>query len=147
MGQPIAWCDAFTDSGQAPVAQPEAVHPIGFRHPREIATARAVMAGQLSITIRELWNEPVWWQLAGVARTQDIVSVYEAMAAMPSSMSAQMLIKPPGSSTWRGKNYHGLVITSIPDGEEVTIGAMTFPRTIVAWYTHATPVNVPAGAA
>jgi hypothetical protein len=148
MGQPIIWCDAFADTGQTLVgAGFEAVHPIGDRHPREIAVARAVSAGTLSITVRELWNEPVWWQLAGMSGTLDLISVYEAMASMPSAMTAQMLIKPPGQSTWRGKNYHGLVITSIPDDETVTLGALTFPRVITAMYTHTTPVNVPAGAA
>lgn len=150
MGQPIAWCDQFQDSGQTLVGNNggfDVIQPIGDRHPREIAVARAVGAGTLTIRIRELWNEPVWWHLTGLAGTTDIIAVYEAMAAMPAAMSAQMLIKPPGQTAWRGKNYHGLVITSIPDDEDVTIGALTFPRLITAMYTHATPVNVPAGTA
>jgi hypothetical protein len=142
MGQPIAFLDEFTDSGQDPVAQPEPVHPIGDKFPREIATARALQAGTLTLTIRELWNEPVWWQLAGVARTYDIVDVYQALAAMPSGVSAQMIIKPPGGGSWRGNTYHNLVITQIADNETVRIGSMTFPRAITAMYTNKTPLTL-----
>lgn len=142
-GQPLGWLDGFDDSGVGPVADPQVVQPIGWRRPREIATARAVGAGTLAMTLRELWNEPVWWQLTGLAGTWDIVDVYEALAAMP-PLTAQMLIKPPGGRLWRGKNYHGLIIVSIADNETVRIGSLTFPRIITAMYTHTTPVSVAA---
>lgn len=145
-GQPIAFLDGFADSGQRPVAGAEPVHPIGAKFPVEIATARALMAGTLTITIRELWNEPVWYQLVGLSGTPDIVSVYEALAAAPSEVTCQMLIKPPGSSTWRGKTYHNCVITDIADDEQVVIGTMTIARNITLMYTHTTPISQPAAA-
>ncbi len=144
-GQPIAFLDGFNDSGQDPVSPAVPVQPLYARHPVEIATARAVGAGTLRLTIRELWNEPVWWQLAGVSRTYDIIDVYQALAASPSEVTCQMLIRPPGGNLYRGKTYHGCVITQIADNEEVSLGALTFPRGIVVMYTHTTPVAVPAG--
>lgn len=145
MGQPIAFLDGFSDTGQEPVAPAAAVHPLNSKHPVEIATARAVGAGTLSLTIRELWNEPVWWQLAGMSKTYDIIDVYQAIAANPAEVTCQMLIKPPGGSTWRGKTYHGCVITQIADDETVALNALTFPRIITVMYTHTTPVSVSAG--
>lgn len=145
-GKPIAFLDGFTDSGQAPVAQATPVHPLNARHPVEIATARAVGAGTLDLTIRELWNAPVWWQLSGVNQTYDIVDVYQALAAQPSEVTCQMLIQPPGSSTWRGKTYHNCVIVTIADNEVVTLDALTFPRRITVMYTHTTPISVAASA-
>lgn len=146
-GQPIAFLDQFADSGQRPIAGAEPVHPIGSRFPVEIATARALAAGTLTITIRELWNEPVWYQLVGLSGTPDIISVYEALAASPSEVTCQMLIKPPGSPTWRGKTYHNCVIIDIADDENVSIRDMTIPRNISLMYTHTTTITQPAAAA
>jgi len=144
-GQPIAFLDKFSDSGQPPVAPPDIVHPLGDRYPREIATARALGPGTLMMTIRELWNEPVWFQLVGLAGSQDIVDIYQAIAAEPSEITCQMIIKPPGSPTWRGKTYHNVVIYDIPTDETVSLGAMTMARNISALYTHVTPISQPAG--
>jgi hypothetical protein len=140
-GKAIMWLDAFSDSGQRPVgAGMEVVHPIGDLYPREIVTARALNAGSITFTIRELWNEPVWWQLTGLEGSATIVDVWNSIAAEPGDITAQMLIKPPGSNTYRGKTYHNLVITDVSDDENVSIGALTVPRTITAAYTHATPI-------
>lgn len=144
-GQAVAWLDAFTDSGQRPVGQgPEAIQSIGDSHPVEIAKPEAIGYGSLVMTMRELWNEPIWWQLAGLQGTNNILDVWHAMDAMPGEITAQMVIKPPGSPTWRGKIYHNVTIVDIDDGETVTIGAMTVPRTITTWYTHTEPLVAPA---
>ena len=120
-GRPIAFLDAFTDSGQTPVAPAEPVHPLAAPHPAEIATARALDAGTLGLTIRELWNEPVWFQLAGLVQAYDLLAVYRALAAEPSDVTCQMLIKPPGMNVWRGKTYHGCLITQIADDESGSV--------------------------
>lgn len=142
-GVPIAFLDSFTDTGQRPFSNTgagfEAVTPLGDRHPREIATTRVLTEGTLQLTIRELWNEPVWHQLVGLAGTYSIVDVYERLAADPNSVTCQMIIKPPGGRPWRGKVYHGCVVTDIDDRETVAIGALTFPRVISVVYTHTTP--------
>lgn len=143
-GRPIAFLDRFTDSGQRPIAPPEAVTPLDAKRPVEIATARVLGPGTITATIRETWNEPVWFQLAGLAGTETIVDVYERIAAAPGEVTCQMLIKPPGAPTWRGKVYHGCVVSDIDDGETVEIGALTIARNITIMYTHTTPVRTPA---
>lgn len=142
-GVPIAFLDSFTDSGQRPYSATgagwESVTPLGEKHPIEIVTTRVLSEGTLSLTIRELWNEPVWFQLAGLSGTWNIVDVYERLAADPTEVTCQMIIKPPGASAWRGKVYHGCVVTDIADGETVSIGALSFPRVLTVVYTHTTP--------
>lgn len=139
-GRPIAFLDSFTDSGQTAVGGQggyEAITPLGSRHPVEIATSRVLNAGTLTATIKELWNQPVWYQLSGLAGRRTIVDVWEALARDPSSVTCQMLIKPP-SGRARGKTYHGCVVTAIDDGETVTVGALSINRNITIAYTHST---------
>jgi hypothetical protein len=143
-GNPIAFLDGFQDSGQGPIVNPEPITPLNARYPVEIATARVLDMGTLTVTIRELWNAPVWYQLVGLNGLNDIVQVYEALAAEPSDVTAQMIIKPPGAPTWRGKTYHGCIITGIDDTETVTIGALSMPRRLQVAYTHTTPLVQPA---
>lgn len=149
-GKPIAFLEGFRDSGQQPFGQggnlaggaAEAIHPLGSRTPVEIASSRVLSAGTITATIKELWNEPVWYQLAGLAGRANLVDVWEAMAADPTSVTCQMLIRPPapGSPT-RGKVYHGCVITGIPNDETVAIGALSVNRDITIAYTHTTKVG------
>lgn len=135
-GLPIMYLEGFQDSGQQPIVAPQPITPLGQRYPIEIATARVLGAGTLDLTILELWNEPVWYQLQGLAGRDNIVSVYEALANDPSDVTCQMIIKPPGGATWRGKVYLGCIITAIDDRESVSIGALQVPRSIQVMYTH-----------
>lgn len=149
-GKPIAFLDTVADGGQQPVGRGdgpgyEVIHPLDSDHPVEIATSRAIGAGTLTATIRELWNEPVWWQL-GLTGTDTVVDVFKRLAARPEPVTATKIIKPPGSSTWRGSTYHNVTIVAIPDDETITIGALTLPRNILMVYTHKTPLSVRAGA-
>lgn len=143
-GQPIAFLDEIRDTGQAPVAGFEAIHPLGYRHPVEIATARAVSAGTLTLTVRELWNGPIWQQLVGLEGTETIVDVYEALSREPSDVTCQILIKGP--NVWRGKTYHGCVITSIGDDETIAIGTISISKTFTVVYTHTTSFRTAPGA-
>lgn len=145
-GQPLAWLTELRDGGQRPAVRPEAITPLGHRYPIEIVTPRYLEMGSLTMTIQELWNEPVWWQLQGMAGTQNIVDVFDRLAAEPSEVTCTLIIKPPGSNVWRGKVYHGVVITDIDDSETVTIGTLQIGKTITAAYTHTTPLTGVAGA-
>lgn len=149
-GQVIAFLQAYIDSGQQAVAEPEAIQPLGERNAVEWATARAIRPGTMAVTITELWNEEVWWQFFrnNPLNTQpgDIVAVWEAMAAAPQATTMQTLVKPAGSSTWRGKQFHNCLITRIPDGDTVNIGAMTVDKNVTIGYTHTTPLVQAASA-
>lgn len=112
-GKPIAFLEGIEDSGQrafSDLGQPyQFIHPLGATHPVEIATSRVLSGGTLQLTIRELWNEPVWHQLAGLAQTYNIVDIYRVLARDPEYVTCQTIIKPPGTennpSAWRGKTY------------------------------------------
>lgn len=151
-GQPIAFLDGFTDRGVAPFGRGggtgesgggpgwEAVHPLGSKSPVEIVTGRVLTAGTLALTVRELWNAPVWTQLQGLAGKLDLVSVWEALAAAGGTVTCQMIIRPPGGLPTRGKVYHNCTVVDIDDTETVSIGALSMARNIVIAYTHTTPL-------
>lgn len=150
-GKPLAFLDQFTDSGQMPVGRGdgpgyEAVHPLDSKFPVEIATSDAIGLGTCTAVLRELWNEPVWWQMAGLAGTDNVVDIFRVMRARSEPVTATKIIKPPGSNTWRGNTYHNITIVGVPDDENVTIGALTVGRTITMVYTNKTPLSLRATA-
>lgn len=136
-GAPIAFLLGVQDSGQAPVAPPESVHPLGSPHPIEIATPDALSAGTLTFTVKELWNKPVWQHFSGLAAAQNILDVWRVIRQMSEDITCQMVVKNPNSTTWRTKTFYGVVITEIDDSESVRIGSMTLDRPVGAMYTHA----------
>jgi hypothetical protein len=140
----IALLDSVTDSGQDPITQPEGVTPLGEQHAVEIATCRVLAIGMLTLTIRELWDIPVWQSLFGLEGTANLVDVYNRVAASPIGLTCQMTITPPGASVWRAKVYQNCVDTYIDTRENITVGALTFPKNITVAYTHTNQINIAA---
>lgn len=141
-GRPIAYMDQVQDSGQKPLGAPspvEAVFSLDKNRAIEIVTSRVLDVGTLRMQIRELWNQEVWQQLAGLENVEGVITdVFAALAEQSEAVTCQMLIKPPGSPTWRGRTYHNCVITDIEDGESVSLGMLTVPKSITVTYTHKT---------
>jgi hypothetical protein len=124
-GNPIALIDEIQDSGQQPIAQYQAVTPLGSNHPLEFALPRVRSEGTLQITLRELWNFPSWWALGqraqqtgapassnGVATvphrsgasslfagTQNIIEIYNAQSQSATPIVCQTIILVPGASS------------------------------------------------
>ena len=144
-GQNIAFLENVNDNGQTPVAQPQAVQPLDEPYPIEFAVPRAMNAGSFTLTIRELWDRPVWQHLAGLEAAQDLLGVWDVMARLPGTITCQTIIKPPQGNYWRVKTFHNVVITSIDDGEQISIGQVTVAKQISCAYTHATYSTVGAG--
>jgi hypothetical protein len=148
-GKAIAFCEGVEDSGQrafSDLGQPyQFIHPLGQSHPVEIATSRVLAGGTLMLTIRELWNAPVWQQLSGLAQSNNIVDIFKALANDPRYVTCQTIIKPPGTentpSAWRGKTYQNCVIVDINDGDTITVGALAVTKGITVAYTHSTPLK------
>lgn len=151
-GKPIAFLEGVSDSGQraySDIGQGyQFIHPLNNAdgttavHPVEIATSRVLAGGTLTFTIRELWNAPVWNQLAGLAGTNNIVDIFEVLARNPSVVTASLIIKPPnGSGSPRGKIYHNVTVVDIADGDEITIGSMAVTKGVIAAYTHSTNLS------
>lgn len=138
-GQSIAYLEMVGDSGQPMVADAQFIHPLGYRHPTEIATARAIQGGTLQLTIRELWHQEVWQQLAGLANSNDLLEVLEALSRQANYVTCTKIVTPPDGKKY-GKTYHQCVITSVPDGETFDITTMSMPKTITVAYTHTTPL-------
>ena len=147
--KPIAFCEGWEDSGQrafSDIGQPfQFIQPIGAEHPVEIATSRVLAGGTIMVTIRELWNAPIWWQLAGLAGTFNIVDVFRALAQNPQYVTASLIIKPPGtanqSGRWRGKLYQNVQVVDINDGDTITVGALAVTKGVTLAYTHSRPLN------
>ena len=142
--KPIAFLDTIRDAGQRPMGQPyEAITPIGAIRPVELVAQRVLSEGTLQLTIRELWNAPVWWQLSGLEGTHDIGSVFDRLAQQRSRVTCQLLIKPPGTTQggWRGKVYQNCLVTAVDDSETVDVGALSVPKNITVAYTHSLPLG------
>jgi hypothetical protein len=142
-GKPIAYLEQLEDSGQRAFSDAGApyqfIQPIGARTPVEIATSRVLQGGTLQLTIRELWNAPVWQQLTGLAGTNNIVDVFDALARDPSYVTCQTTITPPsGAGRPRGKIYHNCVVVDISDNDTITVGGLAVTKGIVVAYTHST---------
>lgn len=146
-GRPIKWCSRVDDSGQTvgQGASVQAITPLGYRHPIEIATPRFLGMGTLTFYITELWEQPAWWQMEGLEGTENIIDVFERLGALEGDVTATKFIKPPGRNQWFVKTYHGVVITDLGEGETVEIAGMTIDRTIRAGYTHTTRSTISAG--
>ncbi|MFE0490210.1 hypothetical protein [Streptomyces griseoaurantiacus] len=132
---------AWSDKGQAYAF----IQPLGARTPVEIATSRVLGGGTLQLMVQELWNQAIWEQLSGMAGTNNIVEIFERLAASPNYVTAQTIIKPPGTesnpSKWRGKIYHNVTIVNIADGDTLTVGGLDVSKPILAAYTHSTPLT------
>jgi hypothetical protein len=148
-GKPIAFCEGVEDSGQRAFSDMgqgyQFIHPLGSRTPVEIATSRVLAGGTLMLTIRELWNAPVWNQLSELAGTQNIVDIFEQLAADPNYVQCQTIIKPPGTerdpSKWRGKTYHQCTIVDINDGDTIQVGSLAVTKGITVAYTYSTKLQ------
>ncbi len=152
-GQAIAWLDQFAEQGQKALGGVdgtgyEIIQPLGAPTPVEVATSRYLNAGSFSFQVRELWNAPAWTQLQGLAETitggvpVNIVDIFAAQAASTTPINIQLIIKPPGSTSWRGWVYNNVLITAIGDGEQVKIDQLTFDRTLTGLYLSKTPLTM-----
>jgi hypothetical protein len=114
------------------------IHPLGYPHPVvDIVTPRALSAGTLTLTIRELWNQEIWQQMQGLTRAKTIVDIFRALAQTANYVTCTKIINPPGRRRY-GKVYHRCVITDIQDGDDVAIGTLSVAKTMTVMYTHST---------
>jgi len=138
-GSQLNFCDTISDQPPAPVAPPEPVQPLDERHPIEIAFPRAAGAGTLTVQIREQWDKEIWRQFPGFKTgvINDIVDLFERSVSNGKVFCAKLILPPPGHKP-RAVMYHGCVIVDADLGEQVSIAAMTVPKTITIMYTHTT---------
>jgi hypothetical protein len=137
-GQRLAYLQTLQDTPPQPVAGAQVVQAIDDESPQEIVTSLAVGAGSLRLTFYELWNEPVWSTLPGLEGTNTLLDVLKRQVQM-GEVTCRKLIKSP-SGIIRARVFHGCVLTDIDEGEQITIGTMTLPKTITMQYVKTTIV-------
>lgn len=135
-GTPLIYLEQLADRAPTPVANPEPIHPLGEPHPIEIAFPKAHGVGTLTLTIKEQWTSDIWQSLPGYENDTNIIDVFSSNVAAGSIVCSKVITAPNGSK--RTTYYHGCVITRIDESETVTVGTMTFPKTIEVTYTHKT---------
>ena len=158
--------DEIHDTGQQPIAQYQAVTPLGAQYPVEFALPRVKAEGQLTCIVRELWNQPAWWALQDLTGTQNIIDIYNFMANTPTPITCTTLISMPSSGypkggsannkstaggtlriggtgglNVRGWTYQNVNVIAIPDSEDVAIGTLTVQKTITMVYSNKVLIN------
>lgn len=137
-GRPIAFLERVSDSGQKPISGPfEPIISLGDTRPSEIVTQRILGVGTLTIQIRELWQAPIWDQLAGLGGTETISDVFEQLRVEPAYVTCTKIIRPPNGPP-RGIQYQNCTVTAIDDGDDVTVGGLSVAKNIQIVYTHKT---------
>lgn len=136
----LAYLQTLQDTPPQPVAQAQAVQPIDAAEPLEIVTPLAVGPGTLKLTFYERWDNPVWAMLGGergeggpYAGAGNLLEVL-TQQFRDGSVTLQKLIGLPGGA-YRTYTYTGCVIVDVDQGEQITIGTMTLPKTITVQYT------------
>lgn len=143
----VGFTQALAITSPAPVADPVAVQPLNFRRPAEIVVPRAVGAGTLTVTGIEMWNQPVWARLVGLAKAADLADVFQLMwNSGVNDLQASVVVDPPTGRGSSGKKYirtfHGVKISNIDDGETIDITTMTLAKTITMMYTWSSRTGV-----
>ena len=135
----LAYLQVIAETPPTPVAQAQAVQPIDESVPLEIVTAMAVGVGTLKCTFYELWNEPVWSELPGLAGTTNLLDVLKRQVTL-GSITMQKVINSP-SGIYRAKVFHNVVIVDIDEGETITIASMTLPKVLTFQYCYSTAIG------
>jgi hypothetical protein len=142
-GRSIAYLEEVQDGGQPALSTNgqgyEVIHPLGYITPTDIVTSRALDAGVLELSLRELWHQEVWEQLADLAGTRTIIEIFRRLAQKPQYVTCTKIITPPTGPRY-GKVYHRCVIVNIADGDSITIGTLSAAKRIRVAYTHTTPL-------
>lgn len=137
----IAYCQQMSHQSPAPVAEPVAIQPLNEHRPLEIITTRAIRHGVLTVTLIELWNQPIWDHLRGLGGTDmaDLGSILRKIANRNQELTIETIIQPPVTING-GKTisiaYHGVAVADMRDDYDITIESMaSVNKTITFWYT------------
>lgn len=170
--KPVALLDSVSDAGQQPAGTPyEAITSVGDLRPRELVTQPVIREGTMTLTLREVWNAPVWWRLGAEAsgldvpkngifappsggRSYNIQDIFQYLNARlrrgePGITCLSMIYEPSGVPgeyvAVRGKQYFNCVLNTVADGDQITVAGLSTTKTIGVVYTHVgDPVNAQA---
>lgn len=119
---------------------PVAIQPLDARRPVQVVTPAAAGMGTVTVELFELYNRRVWEQLEAFTGANDIVDIFQQMAAKPNPIDMMKIIDPPTLAGDNGKPYaevfHNCVITNVGDNETIEIGTMDIRKEITIAYTY-----------
>lgn len=141
------------------------IQPMDSPYAIEIITPAAQTIGTITVQLKELYNQKVWEQLAGLAGSPDLVNIFIRVAAFGltsqgGGIQVAKIIRPPllqgitptnplspsaltkiqaGNQAY-GEIYNNVVITNVQDGETIDISTMDINKTITMAYTSVTPI-------
>lgn len=141
------------------------IQPMDSPYAIEVITPAAQTIGTITMQLKELYNQKVWEQLAGLAGAPDLVNIFIRMAAFGlnsqgGGIQVAKLIRPPllqgvnptnplssasltkiqaGNQPY-GEIYNNALITNVQDGETIDIGTMDINKQITIAYTSITLV-------
>lgn len=155
----LGYLQGVAETSPRPVAAPVAIQPMDAPYPLDIITPAAVTAGTLTGRFYERFGTKIWDELmdalpgipaqAGQNRYNDLVSVFVALAAMPTPVTSVRIIHPPVTAGAEVKPYGDIYmnckITDIRDDEDVSIGSMESVKTIVITYTRKIRTDIGGG--
>lgn len=148
-GQPITFAQQIQIQSATAVADVVPIHPLDSPYPVDLITPMALTMGQMTLQLYELYGAYVWQQLAGLNGDAgvggvpvDLANIFQAVANSPNPIHIVRVIRPPRI---RGANmapyteeFHNCVVSSLDDGETITIGSMEVIKTLTVNYTHLT---------
>lgn len=131
----IGFAQTIQVTSVQPVVGAAAIQPMNALRPLEIVTPRASTYGTIIVSRFELWNSSIWQDLAGLANSNDIIDIFEAVASQKNGITVTKYVRTPGSGADRNETFLNVVVTEIDDGETVSIDTMPTPKTMTLWYT------------
>lgn len=147
--QVIGFAQEVRVAGVTPVAQPVVIQPLNAAQPLEIITPGAHANGVLTMVLTELYNEPVWNRLAGLANSQDIIDIMRTVAANNQGVRITKWVQPPTGLSNRGpyaETYYDCVVARVGDDENINIATMEVNKEVEVWYTYSKKFHVNGGA-
>ncbi len=143
--KPIGWAEEITVQSPRPVADPVAIQPLDAKYPLTIITPAALGPGTLTANFIELYNQRVWDDIMKLVDSSgkqynDLVEIFEFLAAMKNPVNAVRAITPPSTLggekfTKYGDIFENCVITDIGDNEVIKIDTMQIIKPITFMYT------------
>lgn len=135
-GNLIANVQQISHTSPTPVAPPAVIQPINHVRPLEIAAPAAIGHGVLTVQLIELWNEPIWDRLVGIADSTDLADIFKLVADNSDEIVVAQVVLSPDRSTKKFKYFHGCKIADMRDGEVIDVTTIQVNKEIDIWYTY-----------
>lgn len=139
----IGFADQIQTFGVQPVADAQVVQPMNAVRPVEIVTTGAHSQGRIILSLIDLYNQAVWQRLASLAQSNDIIDIFQTVAANNNGIKISRYVTPPigvtGGTFGSGpylETFHECVVVRVQDDEAIRVDSMTVNKEVELWYTY-----------